>query len=82
MIRAGFREAPKAQFILHSGDLVHRGKQDRYWGEWFRAGGWINATIPSLTEAGSRRTGARSSICRRTDPKAWKGSVAGLGEQG
>jgi hypothetical protein len=53
VIREGFRQAPDARFILHSGDLVHRGKEDKYWGEWFRAGGWINAMIPSLPAPGN-----------------------------
>lgn len=53
VIRAGFMQAPDARFIVHAGDLVNRGDRDDAWDEWFRAGGWINAVIPSLPSAGN-----------------------------
>lgn len=52
-LRGAFTEAPKARFILHAGDLVNHGARDREWGEWFAAGGWIQATIPSIPAAGN-----------------------------
>jgi hypothetical protein len=53
VIREGFRTAPKAGFILHAGDLINRANRDEEWGEWFRAAGWINATIPILPVPGN-----------------------------
>ena len=49
LIRNGYSEAPKAQFILHAGDLVNRGVVDSEWGEWHAAAGWINRSVFSGT---------------------------------
>jgi hypothetical protein len=52
-IRAAYAAAPEARFILHAGDLVGRGDSDRDWDGWFRAGGWILATVPSIPVIGN-----------------------------
>ncbi len=54
-IREAFREAPTASFMIHSGDLVNLrgGNHDTEWGEWFGAGHWLNAMIPSIPAAGN-----------------------------
>lgn len=52
-IRAAIMEAPKARFMIHAGDMVDRQNYDREWNEWFKAGGWIFATIPSLPAVGN-----------------------------
>jgi hypothetical protein len=52
-IRRGFIEAPEARFILHAGDLVTDAHSDLQWGEWFRAGGWIHAMVPSVPAPGN-----------------------------
>jgi len=52
-IRAAVLEAPKARFMIHTGDMVDRRNSDKEWGEWFEAGGWILATIPSIPVAGN-----------------------------
>ncbi len=66
VLRMAYRHAPDAAFLLHAGDLINNrsGSPDAEWGEWFRAGGWIYATIPSLPSVGNheypqRGTGAR-----------------------
>jgi hypothetical protein len=53
LIRMGFTEAPRTNFILHAGDLVNHGSSDVEWGEWLRAAGWINRSIPSLAVPGN-----------------------------
>ncbi|HBY60375.1 MAG TPA: metallophosphoesterase [Solibacterales bacterium] len=53
VVRNGYREAPKAHFFIHAGDLVNKGSADAQWGEWFRAGGWLNGTLPSLPAPGN-----------------------------
>ncbi len=53
LIRMGFMKAPEAHFIIHAGDLVNRGSRDAEWGEWSRAAGWINRSIPSLPAPGN-----------------------------
>ena len=53
VIRKAYQDAPKAAFILHAGDLVNHGDADAEWGEWFGAGGWINAMTPSIAIPGN-----------------------------
>lgn len=53
VVREAFRDAPKARFAIHAGDLVNRGDSDAAWGEWFQAGGWLNAMIPSVPVPGN-----------------------------
>ncbi len=53
LIRAGFQEAPKADFILHAGDLVNRPSRDLEWAEWFDATGFIHGMIPAVPVAGN-----------------------------
>ena len=53
VIREAFKEAPRAAFILHAGDLVNRGNAGGEWGEWFYSAGWILRTMPSLATPGN-----------------------------
>jgi 3',5'-cyclic AMP phosphodiesterase CpdA len=53
VIRAAFAAAPGARFIIHAGDLVDKGTNDAYWGEWFQAAGWINQVVPSVPSPGN-----------------------------
>ena len=53
MIREAFKDAPRAAFLLHCGDLVDQGNNDEHWGEWFYGGGWINRTMPSIPSPGN-----------------------------
>ena len=52
-IRAAIIEAPKARFMIHAGDMVDGQNYEREWNEWFTAGGWIFATIPSIPAVGN-----------------------------
>jgi 3',5'-cyclic AMP phosphodiesterase CpdA len=52
-IRAAFQTAPDADFMLHAGDLVNRGTRDLEWAEWFKAGGFLHAMVPSVPVAGN-----------------------------
>ncbi|MEM1379645.1 MAG: metallophosphoesterase family protein [Pseudomonadota bacterium] len=53
VIRAGFQEAPKADFVLHAGDLINRASRDLEWAEWFEATGFIHGMIPAIPLAGN-----------------------------
>jgi 3',5'-cyclic AMP phosphodiesterase CpdA len=53
VVREASRHAPRAQLMIHSGDLVNRGDSDAQWGEWFRAGGFLHASIPTLPIPGN-----------------------------
>jgi hypothetical protein len=52
-IRKAFRDAPYAHFLVHAGDLVNNGNEDREWGEWFYAGGWVHGQIPTVATPGN-----------------------------
>jgi len=53
VIREAYRDAPQARFMIHAGDLVNRAEADAEWGEWFGAGQWLNAMVPSLPVPGN-----------------------------
>lgn len=53
VIREAFTNAPKAQFLLHAGDLINRSNSDAEWGEWHLAGGWLNAMTPNIMTPGN-----------------------------
>ena len=52
-IRAGHRAAPDARFVIHAGDLVDVGYEDRLWGEWCDSLSFISAMLPSLPVPGN-----------------------------
>lgn len=56
-IRGAYRQMPKADFLLHAGDLVNRRNRDHEWGEWYYAGGWIYSTMPSVPTPGNHEYG-------------------------
>ncbi len=53
VIREAYRRVPDASAILYAGDLVNRGNRDIEWGDWFLAGGFIHAMIPSMPTPGN-----------------------------
>lgn len=53
VIREAYAAAPRARFMIHAGDLVNRANSDAEWGEWFAAGGWLNAVVPSIAVPGN-----------------------------
>jgi len=72
--REAFRDAPRAAFFLHAGDLVDIGDSDGEWGEWFEAGAFINATIPVIATPGNHEyvRDRSSSDGRASDGRARK----------
>ncbi len=53
VIRQAYSDMPKADFILHAGDLVNGAESDQEWGQWFYSAGWINGSIPSIATPGN-----------------------------
>jgi hypothetical protein len=52
-IRSALLTAPDARFLVHAGDLLAEGYDDRLWGEWTEALSFISATIPSIPVPGN-----------------------------
>ena len=53
VIREAYRDAPKAAFLLHAGDLVNIAESDGEGGQWFGAGAWLNAMMPNMAVPGN-----------------------------
>ncbi len=67
VVRESFKDAPRAKFFLHAGDLVNSANSEIEWGEWFYAAGWINRTIPSIATPGNHEY-ERGSLSRNWQP--------------
>jgi len=53
VIRKSYKMMPEVDFMLHAGDLINHSESDREWGEWFYAGSYIHATVPSIMTPGN-----------------------------
>lgn len=53
VFREAFRDAPRAAFTLHAGDLINEDAWDAEWGEWHGAPAWVNGTIPVVATPGN-----------------------------
>lgn len=65
VVREAYRDAPKAAFLLHAGDLVNTAESDGEWGEWFGAGAWLNAMTPNVAIPGNHEQAKTPSGARR-----------------
>ncbi|WP_343329661.1 metallophosphoesterase family protein [Polaribacter staleyi] len=66
VIRNSYRQFPQVNFMLHAGDLINDRDANLEWGEWFYAGSFIHATVPSMMTPGNHeyRNGVLSSLWR------------------
>ena len=53
VFREAFREAPRAAFTLHAGDLIDNPSWDAEWGDWHQGPDWVNGTIPVIATPGN-----------------------------
>ncbi len=53
VFREAFRDAPRAAFTLHAGDLIDEHNMDAQWGEWHQGPDWVNGTIPVVATPGN-----------------------------
>ena len=53
VFREAFRDAPRASFTLHAGDLIGEHSADAEWGDWHGAAGWVNGTLPLIATPGN-----------------------------
>ena len=51
--RKAYATAPDARFLIHAGDLLNEGYDDRLWEEWCEALGFVAANVPSLPVVGN-----------------------------
>lgn len=57
VIREAYKTLPQIDFMLHAGDLINRHDRDIEWSEWFYAGSFIHATVPSMMTPGNHEYG-------------------------
>ncbi|MDO6738779.1 metallophosphoesterase family protein [Wenyingzhuangia sp. 2_MG-2023] len=60
VIRKSYKMLPEVDFMLHAGDLINHSESDREWGEWFYAGSFIHATVPSIMTPGNHEYDKRT----------------------
>jgi hypothetical protein len=76
VVRGAFADMPRANFILHAGDLINRANADGEWGEWHGAAGWINGMVPSVPTPGNHEYaapfGTPAKVDAKDDPEAKK----------
>ena len=65
VIREAYRDAPKAKFMIHAGDLINSAESDVEWQEWFEAGAWMNGMIPSIAVPGNHEMAKVNETTRR-----------------
>ena len=53
VFREAFRDAPRAAFTLHAGDLIDNPSWDAEWGDWHQGPDWVNGTIPVIATPGN-----------------------------
>ena len=53
VFREAFRDAPRAAFTLHAGDLIDNPNWDAEWGDWHQGPDWVNGTIPVIATPGN-----------------------------
>lgn len=70
-IRQAYRDAPKADFILHAGDLCNVPHKDSEWSDWFYAGGWVHAMTPTVAIPGNHEYGGLNGGPRQL-ARQWK----------
>ncbi|WP_158855849.1 purple acid phosphatase family protein [Lunatibacter salilacus] len=69
LIRQAYKHHPQAAFSLHAGDLINRHDNEFEWGEWFQAGGFIHATIPSIMTPGNHEYGKDGLLSPQWQPQ-------------
>lgn len=71
-LRAAYATAPQARFMVHAGDLVNKPESDSDWQEWFEAGSFILASMPSFFTPGNHeyaRTAGIPHLSKYWDPQ-------------
>jgi 3',5'-cyclic AMP phosphodiesterase CpdA len=76
VVREAFSDAPKARFMVHAGDLVSHSNVDSEWGEWFHAGGWLNAMMPSVPTPGNHEYPRGADGVTRSLSRHWRPQFA------
>ncbi|MBK8504060.1 MAG: metallophosphoesterase family protein [Saprospiraceae bacterium] len=69
VIRQAYSQFPQVDFLLHAGDLINRSDRDLEWSDWFYAGGFIHAMIPSVMTPGNHEYGKEGDLSPQWKPQ-------------
>lgn len=69
VVREAYKTMPEIDFMLHAGDLINRHNRDIEWGEWFYAGDFIHASVPSLMTPGNHEYGRGVELSPQWQPQ-------------
>ena len=76
VVRAAFAAAPDARFVVHAGDLVGDGYDDRQWGAWLAGMGAKASEVPAVPVPGNHDV-IRSTLSRVfAAPELWNAHFA------
>jgi hypothetical protein len=62
--------------MIHAGDLINNAEKDAEWGEWFGAGSWLNAMIPTVPVPGNHEMARQPDGRSRRLSKHWRPQFA------
>ncbi len=52
VFRQAFADRPQAKLIVNAGDLIDSANSEEQWGQWFKAGGFIDSQVNNLSITG------------------------------
>lgn len=53
VFRQAFADRPQAKLIVNAGDLIDSANSEEQWGQWFKAGGFIDSQVNNLSITGN-----------------------------
>ncbi len=69
VFRQAFADRPEAKVIVNAGDLIDSANSEEQWGQWFKAGGFIDSQVNNISVPGNHEySGALSSFWRPQFP--------------
>ncbi|WP_019960187.1 purple acid phosphatase family protein [Woodsholea maritima] len=68
VIREAYKTLPSVNFMLHAGDLINSEDSDIEWGEWFYAGGFLHAQVPSVMTPGNHEYSRQMELSQQWRP--------------
>ncbi|MCX4471765.1 metallophosphoesterase family protein [Micromonospora sp. NBC_01655] len=69
VFRQAFADRPEAKMIVNAGDLIDSANSEEQWGQWFKAGGFIDSQVNNISVPGNHEySGGLSSFWRPQFP--------------
>lgn len=69
VIRKSYQMVPEVDFMMHAGDLINHSESNNEWGEWFYAGSYLHATVPSIMTPGNHEYNGDNNLSVLWEPQ-------------